>query len=193
MRRLASCFVFALALAAGASAQFRDTKLNDLLNRREISWTEAAAAALLSEALGLDTAMLFESARPYGSVYTYGTGLYIANRCGRKVEDVHKLRRKGLGWGEVAKRLGMHPGTFNKLRKAGAFDQGGFWPWLTTSHFRYGANPWDEGRRQGFDPGDIFVSAVLGRGDMGRFRHECGEFKHRSRGKGKGKGKRDDD
>lgn len=125
------------------------------------------------------------SARPYGSVHTHGTGVYVANQCGRRVEDVHALRRKGLGWGQVAQRLGMHPGTFNKMRQAGAFDQGGFWPWLATSHYRYETNPWEHGRREGFASGDIFVSAVLGRGSLDRFRLECRDSGCRSHKRGK--------
>jgi hypothetical protein len=59
----------------------------------------------------------------------------------RSTDRVWALRRQGLGWGQVAHKLGMHPGTFNKLRNSGAFDKGRIWGDVFKG--RYGAREQD--------------------------------------------------
>ena len=59
----------------------------------------------------------------------------------RPIGDVWKLRQQGLGWGQIAHRLGMHPGQFNKLRKSGAFDRDRIWGSILKE--RYGARDGD--------------------------------------------------
>ncbi len=61
----------------------------------------------------------------------------VCKHTGRSADDVWKLRRQGLGWGQIAHKLGMHPGTFNKLRKSGEFDKDAIWTSICKE--RYGA------------------------------------------------------
>jgi hypothetical protein len=59
----------------------------------------------------------------------------------RPVDEVWKLREQGLGWGQISHKLGMHPGTFNKLRKSGAFDRDRIWGSVLKD--KYGASESD--------------------------------------------------
>ena len=40
----------------------------------------------------------------------------LAKQSGKKVNSVAALHAKGVGWGVIAKRLGVHPGDLNRLR-----------------------------------------------------------------------------
>jgi hypothetical protein len=45
-------------------------------------------------------------------------GAIYANRYGRASwDDIYRMRRDGMGWGQIAHAIGMHPGQFNKMRK----------------------------------------------------------------------------
>jgi hypothetical protein len=79
----------------------------------------------------------------------------------------------------------MHPGTFNKMRKAGAFD-GGFWPWLVTDRYGLASKSWKAARERGLSAEEVLVAAVLSRGDSRKFSSEVAS--PRGRGKGKGLG-----
>lgn len=160
---------FAIALVSAALGQFRDTRLNDLFNKKEITIAEAAAAAVLSEALGLDTASLFKSVNPYGSIYDHGMGLWLSRTANYPMADIYRLKNQGHGWGVIAQRIGMHPGTFNKMRKAGAFDPGGFWPWIVGDRYGLDRRTWDEAVRRGASPDKVLVAAALSRGNRAKF------------------------
>ncbi|HZY10108.1 MAG TPA: helix-turn-helix domain-containing protein [Bacteroidota bacterium] len=55
----------------------------------------------------------------YGEVYLLGV---IRLKSKKTLEEILVLRSQGLGWGVIAKRLGLHPSTLNKamreMRKA---------------------------------------------------------------------------
>ena len=55
----------------------------------------------------------------YGEVYFAGL---LKQKSGKPLEEILALRSQGLGWGVIAKRLGLHPSVLNKalrdLRKA---------------------------------------------------------------------------
>jgi hypothetical protein len=40
----------------------------------------------------------------------------ISKQSGKNINDIAALRSQGLGWGVVAKRIGVHPSELNKLR-----------------------------------------------------------------------------
>ena len=40
----------------------------------------------------------------------------MSKQSGKNINDVAALRSQGLGWGVVAKRVGVHPSDLNKLR-----------------------------------------------------------------------------
>jgi hypothetical protein len=40
----------------------------------------------------------------------------LAGKSGKKIDDVAALHAKGVGWGQLAHKLNVHPGDLNKLR-----------------------------------------------------------------------------
>ncbi|MBI5708068.1 MAG: hypothetical protein HZC36_13890 [Armatimonadetes bacterium] len=80
-----------------------------------------------------------------------------------KAETVWRLRQEGLGWGQVAHRIGMQPGRFNKLRRAGAFDSGRIWSSALGS--RFGVPTYRVLRiyRRGASPEDAIGSILVAR------------------------------
>ncbi len=93
---------------------------------------EKIAATVLADQFGIDTrdvVVLHE--RTGGSIYDLAPVYQTSHYCKATPDRVWALRQQGLGWGQVAHKLGMHPGTFNKLRNQGVFDRDRFW---TTSY-----------------------------------------------------------
>lgn len=43
---------------------------------------------------------------------------FLHQQTGQPVEEILKNKNRGIGWGVVAQRLGIHPGEFNKARIA---------------------------------------------------------------------------
>ena len=95
----------------------------------------------------------------YEAAPVYSTSYYTH----KPVNEVWTLRQQGLGWGEIAHKLGMNPGKFNKLRNAGAFDSNSIW--TSFAKDRYGARESDIARirKGGGTPRDILSSAVIAR------------------------------
>jgi len=134
-RLLTASIAFSAALAGSARA-------DSILDR--------IAAEVLAAKFGIKTAEVARVRTASGLSMFDVAPIFSASSYGRtRADTVWQLRRQGLGWGQVAHRIGMHPGTFNKLRVAGAFDSGRIWSRTLGSRF---AVP--ESR----------VRAVLGRG-----------------------------
>jgi hypothetical protein len=95
---------------------------------REESLFTKVGLAILAEKFGVDprvaVAILGRSDR---EVFDSAPCFSASYHTGRPIGDVWKLRQQGLGWGQIAHRLGMNPGKFNKLRKSGAFDRDNIW------------------------------------------------------------------
>lgn len=125
---------------------------------------ETIALALLAQKFGigqqqaqrlqtLTNRSVFETAPVYStSHYTH-----------RSVDEVWRLRQQGLGWGQVARRLGMSPGRFNKLRTSGAFDSDAIWTSICKE--RYGASGSDLAaiRRRGGSMRDALSASIIAR------------------------------
>src|SRR5687768_3322797 len=103
--------------------------------------------------LGRSGLSVFDAA-PY-----YSTSHYTDD----PIDDVWELRRQGQGWGQIAQRLGMHPGEFNKLRKSGAFDRDEIWEDIYED--RYGLREADlvAIRRRGGSIRDALPAAIIAR------------------------------
>lgn len=70
---------------------------------------------------------------------------FFHQKTGISVDNILKHKSKGIGWGEVAHRLGIHPGEFNKARVAlKKAEKGG------KSHSAPGLK---KGKSKGFDKG----------------------------------------
>lgn len=66
-----------------------------------------------------------------------------------------------MGWGEIAKEIGMHPGTFNKLRKQGYFDREEFWDDVVHRRYDYRESDLDWIRNHGGTDRDVLCSAIV--------------------------------
>lgn len=87
-----------------------------------------------------------------------------ASSCGNTTpERVWALRRQGLGWGEIADRIGMHPGTFNKLRAAGAFDSPSIWNNALRLRFEVSGREIQAAQRRGATPQDMIGAILIGK------------------------------
>ncbi len=123
------------------------------------------ALKLLGEKFGIDskqaTGFLGRSnVNVYDAAPLYSTSHHTHH----PVEEVQDLRQQGLGWGQIAQRLGMHPGTFNKLRKSGAFDRDAIWGSIYKE--RYGVRESDLAaiRRRGGSMRDALPACIIARG-----------------------------
>ena len=125
---------------------------------------EEIAVTLLADRFGVDPAQIvgfldrsdlsvFEAA-PY-----YSTSYYTDD----PVDEVWRLREQGLGWGQVAQRLGMHPGTFNKLRKSGAFDRDEIWESIYEDRYGVRESDIDLIRRRGGSMRDVLPASIIAR------------------------------
>jgi len=150
-----------------AFSQIRGTVLNDLMDRSNVSAWDAAAAIVIADAVGLDPMALIREVRPYGvTVYETAPAWVIVHECHKPFDVVYREHRRGKGWGQIAHDMGMHPGTYNKLRKSGAFDRG-CWVEMT--------RPWNVDEREwrrysdrGLSGREIVLATAIGRGDRNR-------------------------
>lgn len=118
-------FLFATAcVAADFSASFSsrtgDVSLDMALRDINIkAKTPAGAGEVkieLRQNLSLsDREIVFLSKRGYTLAEIYYLAL-LAKKTGKKVNDVAALHSRGVGWGVLAKRLGVRPSDLNKLR-----------------------------------------------------------------------------
>jgi|GEM_PF-4614235 len=114
-----------LIAALGAVALFGAAKP---ASAQDLGGFERIAAQLLAERFGFDIGSILNlQDRTDQSIYDLAPYVQLGRQTRRDPYDVYRLRRQGLGWGEVAKRLGMQPGQFNRMRQQGAFDRDEIW------------------------------------------------------------------
>ena len=150
--------LFRICLSAIALAAFVPSRLQAQLPLEEIALSLLGdrfgiAPEQISAFLGRSDLDVFDAA-PY-----YSTSYYTDH----PVDEVWRLREQGLGWGQIAHRLGMHPGTFNKLRKSGEFDRDEIWEDIYED--RYGLRESDLTgiRRRGGSIRDALPAAIIAR------------------------------
>lgn len=106
-----------ILLCANLFAQ--DFSITAIVQKNGLSWEEAAAALLLAKVLDVDMTMVIstrkETAMP---VFFLAPAVVIAKVGKKDLKEIVKMRSKGHGWGVIAHRLGIHPGTFNQQRVA---------------------------------------------------------------------------
>ena len=152
-------FTAALAVSAQAPAQ----SLDSVFKANSSSLLNVAAAVVLAKVLGVDVNIVLHDSASYGiSCYDEGPVWYIAHECGRPVPSVWELRRKRMGWGQIAHQLGMHPGAFNKMRKKGDFDR--FWP-VVASDCGLTSDAWNGFHKKGLGDRDIIVAIGISGGN----------------------------
>ncbi len=148
--------VLCLALATGLVAMSASTRADSLL--------EKIATVILADKFGIDTREVVDFRQqtqlsPYELAPVYQGAYYFK----QKPSTVWQLRKQGLGWGQIAQRLGMHPGTFNKLRNQGAFDQDRFWKNSYQDRFGVSTQRVDVMRKQGGTLENVLGAIIVGK------------------------------
>lgn len=104
-----------LALMPAASA---DLDIHVGVAVTDVDLGEALLIAAVGEFFGLETHVVpyyrTEQRMPLPEIVT---AMYLARLAGVDHHTAVGLRSRGHGWGRIAKDMGIHPGTFNKLRK----------------------------------------------------------------------------
>lgn len=123
---------------------------------------EEIAAQILGERFGLDTVDIFRvQEQTDEEIWDLGPTLTMSRYGNSTAYEVDRMRDSGLGWGEIAKRIGMHPGTFNKLRNQGYFDRDEFWDDVIHRRYDVDESELDWVRRNGGDQDDVLCSAII--------------------------------
>ena len=146
----------ALALIAGLASLSSVARAESVLER--------IATVILAEKFGIDTREvdIFRS-QSNVDVYELAPVYEGAHYFHRTPSQVWQLRNQGMGWGQIAHRVGMHPGTFNKLRKQGAFDQDRFWVNSYRERFGVPTERVEVIRRSGGTLQDVLGAILVGK------------------------------
>ncbi|HJP83146.1 MAG TPA: hypothetical protein VJ835_06525 [Fimbriimonadaceae bacterium] len=123
---------------------------------------ELIAAQLLGDRLGIDWEDIWQIARsPQEDVWDMAPEYVMSEYGDEPYPTVHHLRESGLGWGEIAHRIGMHPGTFNKLRHQGYFDRDEFWDDVCSRRYGVPESELDAIRRRGARNPDVLSTVII--------------------------------
>lgn len=125
---------------------------------------EKIAISVLADQFGIDTreVNIFQQ-RASLSAYDLAPYYEGAHYFKRSPGTIWQLRQDGLGWGQIAQKIGMHPGTFNRLRKQGAFDRDRFWERSYQERFGVNTNQIEVVRRSGGTLEEVLASIVVGK------------------------------
>lgn len=162
LRKGICALVATMALGTAASAQF---SVAAIARDSNMSALEAAAAIVLADRLGLDVDFIVSSRRSAGVPIFDLAPAYVLYRETRVMPVTIWKRKKGRGWGVIAKEMGVHPGAFNQARQAGYPIER--WIWIDSVQHRYGwdYDDWRQYSRNGWDDRDIVGLAYYSRGN----------------------------
>ena len=122
------------------------------------------ATVVLADKFGIDTRAVNvfqqQTGQPVFELAPYYEGAHYFNR---DPSTVWKLRQSGMGWGQIANKVGMHPGTFNKLRNQGAFDRDQFWTKTCRDRFDTPTDRISTMRRNGGTFEDVLGAIIIGK------------------------------
>lgn len=89
-------------------------QISVIASKSGLSLEEAAGAYLLAKALNIDATFIISTGRNYGvPIYTLGPAFVICRDSHRRIDEVMSLRKRGMGWGVIAHRLGVPPQSFH--------------------------------------------------------------------------------
>ncbi len=147
--------IAALTLAAVPSVA------NAQFDRRNL---EAVAALVLANKLGISASgVIALNNRTDESIFDLAPVLQMQRNAPRSTANqIWELRRKGLGWGEIAKRVGIQPGQFNQMRNRGDFDRDRIWRDALSNGFTPRADI-DWMRKMGLSWADVMTASVISR------------------------------
>jgi hypothetical protein len=125
---------------------------------------ERIAVAVLADKFGIDTReVIVLQQQTRLPVYELAPVLEGAYYFKQRPTTVWQLRQQGLGWGQIAQRVGMHPGQFNKLRKSGAFDEDRFWSTSYRERFGIPDSQIVVLRQRGGTLEDVLAAIIIGK------------------------------
>lgn len=128
------------------------------------STLERIATEILADRFGIDVGSIVGVRRETREdVWDLGPVYSMSRYSNRDAREVQRLRESGMGWGQIAKQIGMHPGTFNKLRNQGYFDREPFWDDVIRR--RYGVRQTDitSIRNRGARLEDVLGAVIIGK------------------------------
>ncbi len=153
MRRWIAVSVLVLGTMFGFAAQARSETL-----------LEKILTTVLADRFGIDTDQVIKvRSDSKSSIFDLGEIFSGAFRLNSTADKVWRLRKQGLGWGQIAHQLGMHPGTFNKMRNSGAFDSGRVWGDIFKQRFGTRNEDYEVIRKGGAKLEDIIAAVVVGK------------------------------
>lgn len=131
---------------------------------RSDNMLERIAVAVLADKFGIDTReVIVLQQQTRLPVYELSPILEGAYYFKQRPATVWQLRQQGLGWGQIAQRVGMHPGQFNKLRKEGAFDRDRFWSTSYRERFGVPDSQVVIVRQRGGTLEDVLAAIIIGK------------------------------
>ncbi|MBV6458288.1 MAG: hypothetical protein HONBIEJF_01414 [Fimbriimonadaceae bacterium] len=124
---------------------------------------EKIATVIIADHFGIDTReVIVIRDRSQSDIYELAPIFSLSHHGRCDVDRVWQLRRQGLGWGQVAHEIGMHPGTFNKLRKSGAFDRDRIWYTAIRERYPISTDSITMLRRRGGTLEDVLGAVIVG-------------------------------
>ena len=192
MRLLTTIAALAVCLLAPSLVRADDELIGHIMRSFKLDASNAAAVALISDSIGLSPNEIVSMGRRTGvSPLEYGPAVIYSHRTLEPFDEVWAKRKRG--WGEIAHSIGMHPGTFNKLRRQGhSVDE---IIWMDTCKRHYGINDADyrSWRSRGYSKGRIIELVARNDGNrkklVSAFKSRAVAAKriHVTRGKSSGK------
>lgn len=201
MKRISKTIAVFSTLLCVSVASAQESLLQGIMKEHNLSATEAAAGILIGKSLGLDLDFLIDQGhRHHQSITVIGPALIISRDTGHDLGYVLRHKPKGKGWGKVAKDLGMHPGTFNKMRKEGMSFEAIIWMSMLGDKYKFSGKDYKRYRKQGLTDIELVLAVVMTEGHSGKMGKAAKKIKAnrpkkagaagsgKGRGKGKGKG-----
>jgi hypothetical protein len=157
--------VLAGLLAMGTVAPAQTTLLAKVTTDHKLTPLEAAAAIVIGDALGFKVDALVMSHKSSNDSFAIlGPAIVISKNTGHSLDYVLKNKPKGEGWGNVAKKLGMHPGTFNKMRAKGGSFENQCWMNMLYTKYRFPESEYVRVQKQGLSDLEIVLAVVKSEG-----------------------------
>lgn len=206
MKRFYKTFAVVAALACIGTANAQELLLHSVMKEQKLTTTEAAAAILIGEALGVKMDWLMHAQAHHSETFVIlGPAIIISRHTGHDLDYImkNKPKGKGQGWGNIAKQMGMHPGQFNKMRVKGGTFESMLWMNMLNKKYKYKSNDYQRLLKDGFKDAEIVLAVVRTEGKPAAMKSTMAKMKAnrptvagtgssgpgKSGGKGKGKGK----
>lgn len=170
MKRFAILAIATAVAVPAMSQSFADR----LVDRYRVGYDEAVLLGGLARDFGIADSQIFDLRNRYGYRNDDMVSALYVNRYGRADwDDIHRMRQSGMGWGQIAHSIGMHPGTFNKMRKSNRWSSDREMAddlWRDRFN-RKGlrSDDVDWARKQGFSYRDAYVADQIARSNNSRF------------------------